>query len=206
MIWEIIPNPGKIRTYTSGCPKNQNKCWYKIGSPPPLGSKKVVLKLRSVISIVRAPARTGKDNNNKIVVIKIDQQNKGIFSKLNNPLRIFIIVVIKLIEPKMEEAPAKCKEKIDKSTAGLGCPIILARGGYKVQPVPTPVLVLMASINSIKEDGNNQKLRLFLRGNDMSGAPIIKGNNQLPNPPIIKGIITKKIITKACPVTNPLYN
>lgn len=25
--WEIIPNPGRIRIYTSGCPKNQNKCW-----------------------------------------------------------------------------------------------------------------------------------------------------------------------------------
>jgi hypothetical protein len=29
---------------TSGCPKNQNKCWYKITSPPPDGSKKEVLK------------------------------------------------------------------------------------------------------------------------------------------------------------------
>jgi len=26
-MWEIIPNPGKMRIYTSGCPKNQNKCW-----------------------------------------------------------------------------------------------------------------------------------------------------------------------------------
>jgi len=26
-MWEIIPNPGKMRMYTSGCPKNQNKCW-----------------------------------------------------------------------------------------------------------------------------------------------------------------------------------
>lgn len=165
-----------------------------------------MLKLRSVISIVKAPARTGRDNNNKMVVIRMDQQNKGIFSRLNNSLRIFIIVVIKLMEPKMEDAPAKCKEKIDKSTAGLGCPIILARGGYKVQPVPMPVLVILAKTNSINEDGNNQKLRLFIRGKDISGAPLIRGRSQLPNPPIIKGMITKKIITKACPVTRPLYN
>jgi hypothetical protein len=26
MICEIIPNPGKIKMYTSGCPKNQNRC------------------------------------------------------------------------------------------------------------------------------------------------------------------------------------
>lgn len=155
---------------------------------------------------MRAPAKTGRDNNNKMVVIRIDQQNKCIFSKLNNPLRMFMMVVIKLIVPKTEDAPARCKEKIDRSTAGLGCPIILARGGYKVQPVPTPVLVLIAKINNINEEGNNQKLRLFLRGNDMSGAPIINGSIQLPNPPIIKGIITNKIITRACPVTKPLYN
>jgi len=30
----IIPNAGMIKTYTSGCPKNQNKCWKNIGSPP----------------------------------------------------------------------------------------------------------------------------------------------------------------------------
>jgi len=41
---------------------------------------------------------------------------------------------------------------------------------------------------------------LFNRGNAISGAPIIKGTNQLPNPPIITGITRKKIITNACAV------
>lgn len=38
---------------------------------------------------------------------------------------------------------------------------------------------------------------LFRRGNAMSGAPIIKGTNQFPKPPIMIGITIKKIITKA---------
>ena len=38
---------------------------------------------------------------------------------------------------------------------------------------------------------------LFIRGNAISGAPIINGTNQFPNPPIITGITKKKIITKA---------
>lgn len=42
---------------------------------------------------------------------------------------------------------------------------------------------------------------LFIRGKAMSGAPIIKGTNQLPKPPIIIGITMKKIITKAWAVT-----
>lgn len=40
----------------------------------------------------------------------------------------------------------------------------------------------------------------------MSGAPNIKGTNQLPNPPIIIGITIKKIIKKAWAVTITLYN
>jgi hypothetical protein len=47
----------------------------------------------------------------------------------------------------------------------------------------------------------SQKLMLFIRGNAMSGAPINKGTNQLPKPPIIIGITIKNIIKKACAVT-----
>ncbi len=42
---------------------------------------------------------------------------------------------------------------------------------------------------------------LFIRGNAMSGAPIIRGISQFPNPPIMIGITIKKIITNACAVT-----
>lgn len=51
---------------------------YKIASPPPAGSKKDVLKFLSVRSIVIAPARTGRDNNSKIAVMKTDHTNNGI--------------------------------------------------------------------------------------------------------------------------------
>jgi hypothetical protein len=74
------------------------------------------LKLRSVNSIVIAPARTGRERSNKIVVKRTDQTNKGIRSEVIEIGRILIIVVIKLILPKIEETPAKCKEKIAKST------------------------------------------------------------------------------------------
>jgi hypothetical protein len=45
---------------------------------------------------------------------------------------------MKLIAPNKDEIPAKCKLKIAISTAGPECPILLAKGGYTVQPVPTP--------------------------------------------------------------------
>lgn len=87
-----------------------------MGSPPPEGSKKEVLKFRSVNNIVIAPANTGRDNNKRTAVIKTDHTNKGILSNLIKRDRIFKIVVMKLIAPKMEEAPARCNLKIAKST------------------------------------------------------------------------------------------
>jgi len=203
-MWETIPNPGRIKMYTSGCPKNQNKCWYKIGSPPPLGSKNDVLKLRSVNNIVIAPANTGSDKSNKIVVINTDHTNKGICSKDISFGRIFIIVVIKLIEPKIEEIPAKWSEKIAKSTALPLCEMLLANGGYTVHPVPAPDSTKEDLIRRISEGGNSQKLILFIRGKAISGADTIKGINQFPNPPIKAGITIKKIMTKAWAVTTTL--
>jgi hypothetical protein len=48
--------------------------------------------------------------------MKIAHTNKGILCIFNPGNRIFITVVIKLIAPKIEEAPAKCKLNIAKST------------------------------------------------------------------------------------------
>jgi len=78
---------------------------------------------------VIAPARTGRESNNKIVVINTDHTNKGIRSIDISLGRIFIIVVIKLIDPKIEDTPAKCKEKIARSTAPPLWEILLAKGG-----------------------------------------------------------------------------
>lgn len=90
-----------------------------MGSPPPTGSKNVVLKFRSVNNMVIAPANTGRDSNNKIAVTITDQTNKGILVRVIPTCRMFIIVVIKLIAPKIEEAPARWREKIVKSTEAL---------------------------------------------------------------------------------------
>lgn len=78
-----------------------------MGSPPPAGSKNVVLKFLSVRSIVIAPAKTGKDNNSKNTVTKIDHTNNGILSIVIPGALILKIVVIKFIAPNIEEIPAK---------------------------------------------------------------------------------------------------
>jgi hypothetical protein len=44
--------------------------------------------------------------------------NKGIRSNVNPCHRILITVVMKFTAPKIDEAPAKCNEKMAKSTDG----------------------------------------------------------------------------------------
>ncbi|KAF5297652.1 hypothetical protein FQA39_LY11983 [Lamprigera yunnana] len=157
--------------YRRGCPKNQNKCWYRIGSPPPTGSKNDEFKFRSVNNIVIAPASTGKDRRSRIAVITTAQTNKGIRSRVIPVTRILITVEIKLIAPKIDEIPAKWNN-----------------GGYTVHPVPAPFSIIDLLNNKVNEGGSNQNLILFIRGNAISGAPSINGINQFPKPPIIIGL------------------
>jgi len=79
-----------------------------MGFPPPAGSKKEVLKLRSVKSIVIAPAKTGNLVTRRIAVTAKAQIINGKRSiEIILVVREQIIVVKKLILPKIEEIPAR---------------------------------------------------------------------------------------------------
>lgn len=106
-------------------------------------------------------------------------------------------MVIKLIAPRIEDTPAKCSEKMVRSTEAPAWARFPAKGGYTVHPVPAPASTMDDAKSNKKDGGSSQKLILFIRGNAISGAPIIRGTNQFPKPPIIIGITMKKIITNA---------
>lgn len=63
--------------------------------------------------------------------------------------------------------------------------------------MPAPASTPDEASSNKKEGGSSQKLMLFIRGNAISGAPIINGTSQFPKPPIIIGITIKKIMMKA---------
>lgn len=113
---------------------------------------------------------------------------------------------MKFTAPKIDEAPAKCREKIAMSTDGPACARFLDSGGYTVHPVPAPFSTAADDTSKINDGGSSQNLKLFIRGNAISGAPSINGTSQFPNPPINTGITKKKIIKNACAVTSVLYN
>jgi len=130
---------------------------------------------------------------NKNAVTNIAQINNGRSCIYIPGILIFNIVVIKFIEPKSEATPAKCKLNIAKSTP---IPSIAERGGYTVQPVPTPPSIRVEVTTKNKDGGINQKLKLLSLGNAISGAPMNMGINQLPKPLINIGITIKNIIIK----------
>lgn len=76
-----------------------------------------------------APARTGRDNKRRTTVIVTAQTNRGIRSSCIPCHRMLITVVIKLIAPKIEDAPARCSEKIARSTDGPAWAMFEANGG-----------------------------------------------------------------------------
>lgn len=100
-----------------------------MGSPPPAGSKNEVLRFRSVRSIVIAPASTGSDSSNRMAVRNTDQTNKGIRSHVIPVDRMLIIVVMKFTAPRMEDAPARWRLKIERSTEAPAWAIPEDKGG-----------------------------------------------------------------------------
>jgi hypothetical protein len=65
-----------------------------------------------------AAAKTGKERRSKKAVTKTDQTKSGIVYISIPRQRMFRIVTIKLMAPKIDEIPERCRLKIAKSTAG----------------------------------------------------------------------------------------
>lgn len=165
-----------------------------------------MFRFRSVSSIVIAPASTGRDSKRRITVRVTAHTNNGTRSSRIPFHRMFITVVMKFTAPRIEDAPAKWREKIAISTDGPAWARFLDSGGYTVQPVPAPFSTAADETSRISDGGSSQNLRLFSRGNAISGAPNIRGRSQFPNPPMNTGITRKKIIRNACAVTRVLYS
>ena len=72
--------------------------------------------------MVIAPASTGSDSSSRNAVTRTDHTNSGIRCMVMPGARMLKIVVMKLIAPRIDEAPARCSDRMAKSIAGPGCP------------------------------------------------------------------------------------
>lgn len=75
-------------------------------------SKNDVLKLRSVRTIVIAPAKTGSDSNSNTAVTTTAHPNKANLCNRIPGLLIFSMVVMKLMAPNRELIPDRCNANI----------------------------------------------------------------------------------------------
>lgn len=74
-------------------------------------------------------ARTGRDKRSSTAVTRTAQTNKGSWYIEAAAGFIFRIVVIKLIAPRIEDTPARWREKMVRSTDGPAWARFPAKGG-----------------------------------------------------------------------------
>ena len=131
------------------------------------------------------------------------QVKRGILSSDMPGARMFMIVTITLIAPMIEDAPIMCTAKI---SIGNASPVCSESGGYIVQPpAGAPPGTNSVASNSVNANGRIQKLKLFMRGSAMSGAPTCSGIIQFARP-TKAGMTAPKIMISACIVVIELKN
>src|SRR3990170_8550980 len=108
---DATPMPGRMAMYTSGCPKNQNRCCQRSGDPPlwltigvslttrPPGMKKLVPAVRSSKSSTHAASSTPKDSRPSTAVISQAQTVSGMRERVMPLDRRSSVVVMKLSDP-----------------------------------------------------------------------------------------------------------
>jgi hypothetical protein len=73
-----------------------------------------------------------------------------------------MVVEMKFTAPRIEDTPARCNEKIARSTDAPAWAIPLARGGYTVHPVPGPLSTILLVSKSVSDGGNRILYYLFV--------------------------------------------
>lgn len=74
-------------------------------------------------------ARTGRERSRRTAVIRTAHTKRGVWYWVMAGGFILMIVVIKLMAPRIEEIPAKWREKIVKSTEAPACAKFPDSGG-----------------------------------------------------------------------------
>jgi hypothetical protein len=108
-ISETIPNAGRIRMYTSGCPNTQKRCSHSSGSAPASTLKKLESKLRSKVSRNSATVMTGMANASRNCVTRPIHVNTGIFINVMPGALRLSTVTMRLMAPSNDAMPTICR-------------------------------------------------------------------------------------------------
>src|ERR1700737_1285423 len=186
--WDPIPMAGNIAIYTSGCPKNQNKCCQSNGEPPacgcrrslttsPEGMKKLVPAVLSRIRSKQAGRSTANASNPMHEVMNHAQVQMGMRIRVMPLARKSSVVAMKLSEPNNWPTQNKAMDIAQRfwphSRPGPASLPIALKGAYAVQPeIGGPSGIKNAAMSTRKATKVVQKDIMLKRGKAMSSAPI----------------------------------
>lgn len=74
-------------------------------------------------------ARTGRDSSSRTAVMRTDHTNRGVWYWDRAGGFMLMAVVMKLMAPRIDETPAKWREKMARSTEAPACARLPASGG-----------------------------------------------------------------------------
>ena len=185
-----MPSAGRISTYTSGWPRNQNRCCHSSGEPPgvrqqllpttsPDGRKKLVPKCRSSSSMTAAAVSGGNASRPRIDAMKYDQTVSGI-RIIDMPGARRLNTVATMLRPLIVNDAMKSA----MLSSQIVCPMCepgtaeatALSGGYAVHPAAaappsrrTTRAAPAPTASAIQYDS------MFRNGNAMSRAPTCSG-------------------------------
>src|SRR6202158_227775 len=109
--------------------------------------------------MVTAPASTGITAISREAVISQVHTNSGMSNSVIPGARMFTMVTMTLMAPRIEEAPIRWIEKI---SIGKDAPVCSTSGGYMVQPpAGAPPGTNSDDSSSVNANGRIQELKLF---------------------------------------------
>src|SRR3954453_22593881 len=133
MISETMPKNGSAMMYTSGWPKNQNRCCQRM-APPLAGSKMCAPNLRSAPSANSAAASGGNAISTRMAVTSVFQVKIGMRHMVSPGARMQMMVVMKLTAPRMVPKPPSARPKMTRSLPMPGEYTAFDSGAYMNQP------------------------------------------------------------------------
>src|SRR5258707_7808793 len=213
-----MPTPGTMAMYTSGWPKNQNRCCQSKVDPPECGSswslmtrpdatKKLVPATWSRMTRMHAGNSTEKAVSPMQEVMNHAQALRGRRMRLIPLTRRSSVVVMKFNEPSNWPIQKSAIEAAQRTTPrpwpGPPAEPTALSGAYWVQPPKVgPSPRKNDDISTTKAKNVTQNDIMLKRGNGMSSAPTWMGRKKLPKAANVAVVSTKKTMIVPCMVIN----
>ncbi len=199
-----MPKNGRATMYTSGWPKNQNRCCHS-SAPPFAASKMCAPNFRSASSASSAAVSTGKAGSTRIEVNSTFQVKIGIRNMVMPGARRHRTVVMKLTAPSVVDTPVTTSPMVHRSPPAPGLKTALFSGAYANQPKAAAPPGVRNPATTIRPPNRySQYERALRRGKATSGAPICNGMIALANP-ANSGVANSSIMIVPWTVKSWLY-